>query len=116
MALSAVGCKPAIRLRGADSFRASQTPLPPNAGPYGDDFSYGGLANSSGGLRARTRYSAGATDQGRPLPAYDVPAKGTGLQPGEVPPPNAPWWAQQNAPIWQTPAGSENGKGTRIPQ
>ena len=114
LALAVVGCTP--RFKGGESFVSSTVPNEASAGWKGDAYSDGGYANPSGGLKPGTRYGAGANPEGQPLPGYDQPAKGSGLQPGEVPPSNAPWWAQQNAPVWQTAPGNENAKGTRVPQ
>ena len=111
--LALTGCQP--RIKGLESFNSATTPIPGPAGWSGDIYSYGGLAYASGGTRARTLYGRGADPQGRPFPGYDQPAKGTGLQPGEVPPSQVPWWAQQNAPAWQPAPGTENGRGTRVP-
>lgn len=113
LAIAVVGCKP--RIKALESFTAATTPHPATNWA-GDVYSYGGIAQSSGGLRPGTFYGRGANPQGRPNPSYDRPAKGTGLQPGEVPPTAAPWWAQSNAPIYQPAPGEENAHGTRIPQ
>lgn len=114
LAIALAGCQP--RIKAAESFISNTVPHEAAAGWEGDIYSYGGHASASGGLRPRTLYGRGADPQGQPFPGYDRPAKGTGLQPGEVPPTAAPWWAQNNAPVWQPAPGSENAKGTRVPQ
>ncbi len=114
LALSLTGC----RLKGPESFLASTTPHPVEMHQswYGDQWSYGGIGVASGGRDARAQYGRGARRGGSVNPSYDQPAKGTGLQPGEVPAENKPWWATQNAPAWQPGAGEVSGNGTRVKQ
>ena len=108
LTLSYVGC----RFKAPESFVASTTPNPPTTWE-GDPYSYGGIEEASGGLDTRVQYGAGAR-RGAGVSSYDDPAKGTGLQPGEVPGENVPWWAGQNAPAWQPRPSEIDANGTRV--
>ena len=112
-ALLAGGC----RVKAVESFLQATTPQD-NGYHYGDPYSYGGYALSSGGLNPDTHYGDGARrgPGAQPNVGYDMPAKGSGLQPGENPAEGKPWWATQNAPAWQVKPENIDADGTRVPK
>lgn len=69
-------------------------------------YSGGGIAMANGGLNAQTRYGLGAQKDGKVMPGFDQPAKGTGQQPGEYPNAASDGHAQTNAPAFQPAPGS----------
>ncbi len=69
-------------------------------------YSGGGIAEANGGLNSQTRYGLGAQKDGKVMPSFDQPAKGTGQQPGEAPNAAADGHGQTNAPAFQPEPGS----------
>lgn len=118
LAASLTGCS--VRLKGVESFNAATTPVKysssdPNREWKGDPYSFGGTANGSGGLNAKTAYGAGAqTDSAEPVnPAIDQPAKGIGQRPGEYHAEPGNGYGQSNAPIAQPSPSAVDGTSTR---
>lgn len=109
LCLSFAGC----RFKGPESFVQATTPNPPTNWA-GDAYSWGGIADATGGLQDQVQYGTGARKGAGVFPSYDDPAKGTGLQPGEIPGENVPWWAGQNAPAWQPRPGEIDANNTRV--
>lgn len=107
VAVSATGC----RFKGYEAFRQSTTPGI-GGGPYptdtnfGDPYGNGGTADASGGLNPGTRYGEGAQANGKVVPGYDEPSKGSGNQPGEYPNVALEGHAQTNAPAFQPKPGN----------
>jgi len=119
LATSLSGCN-LVRFKGVESFNSATTPVKysssdPNREWKGDPYSYGGVANGSGGQNPKTAYGLGS-DPNSPdpvNPAMDQPAKGVGQQPGEfhVDPGNG--YGITNAPIAQPSPSDVNSLGSR---
>lgn len=104
--VSMVGC----RFKGYEAFVGATTPRP-DLEQYpkkGETFGDNGLADSSGGLSPQTRYGVGANPDGKPLPGYDQPQKGSGQERNEYPNVASAGHAQTNAPSFQ-PTPSDVG-------
>lgn len=111
VAVSAVGC----RFKGYEGFNAATSPSPASydytsgqSNKLHDSFGEAGVADSTGGLRPGTRYGKGAVAEGKPMPGYDQPQKGSGQQRGEYPNVAAAGHGQTNAPAFQ-PSPSDVG-------
>jgi hypothetical protein len=100
------------RFEGGESFVSSTQPQPRPDGRYGtwsgDPFTSAGIADASGGTRTEVNYGQGAdpTAPGQLNPAFDQPAKGTGLRPGEQVRASAPGFGNTNAPANQPLPGT----------
>lgn len=111
-ALVVVGCKP--RFQGAEGFVSATTPVDyakERAKPgswKGDPYAYGGIADSTGGLRAKTNYGAGAREDAPEKidPRQNQPAKGIGHNSGEFPANADPSYGNSNGPAAQPLPGA----------
>jgi hypothetical protein len=107
VALCAVGCTP--RFKGGEAFVGATTPVDYAAnrkaeGAWkGDPYAFGGTADASGGLEARTNYGAGARPNAtEPLDTrLSQPMKGIGQNAGEYPAWADPSHGNTNAPFAQ---------------
>jgi hypothetical protein len=90
------------RFKGGESFLAATTPNPPGTW-QGDPGTSVGIAESTGGLNAKTPYGAGANPNATATlnPGYDQPLKGVGQQPGEYPVRAAAGFGNSNSPANQ---------------
>jgi hypothetical protein len=101
------------RFKGGESFLTATTPQPRQEdgrfGSWGGDpYAKADMGEASGGVYTRRNYGAGArTDGTGPLnPAFDQPAKGTGLHPGDQSVEARPGFGHTNAPAHQNLPGS----------
>jgi len=122
LATSMSGCN-LVRFKGVESFNSATTHVKytsslPKGTPgkwEGDPYSFGGVANGSGGQNAKTAYGTGADPNSTDKvdSNMDQPAKGVGQQPGEFHVDGGNGYGITNAPVAQPSPSDVNSLGAR---
>lgn len=97
-------CSFGCRFKSWESFESATTPAPRASEWKGDEGSFGGIPEATGGLKTQTSYGYGArAGMNNQLNAsYDQPAKGSGQQAGENTVEAAAGYGKVNGPAFQS--------------
>jgi len=100
LAVCCFGC----RFKSWESFESATTPAARASEWKGDEGSFGGIQEATGGLKSQTSYGFGARNNttAKLNASYDQPAKGSGQQPGENTVEAAPGYGKINSPAFQS--------------